>query len=88
MWDRVVKRLFSAVLKAYRRRAMLCELEGLDDRMLKDIGLSRSELPAAVEHCLAGIAYPRARAFASTLSAGGQQMPGRNDNRSDVRPAA
>jgi uncharacterized protein YjiS (DUF1127 family) len=47
--------LAKRVLRAHRRRAALRELEALDDRMLKDIGLSRGSIPCAIERMLTGI---------------------------------
>ena len=44
-----VKGLFSGLAEAHRRRAAYAELNGLDDRMLRDLGLSRGELWAAVD---------------------------------------
>jgi uncharacterized protein YjiS (DUF1127 family) len=42
--------LFGAVHRYLRYRAQLLSMETLDDRMLNDIGLSRSDLSAAVWH--------------------------------------
>ena len=44
-----VKGLFAGWVEAYRRRAAYDELNSLDDRMLRDLGLSRGELWSAVE---------------------------------------
>lgn len=41
-------RLWSHLRSALRRRAAVAELSALDDRMLADIGLTRSEIRAAV----------------------------------------
>lgn len=48
-----------AVRRYVRMRRALAELRGLDDRMLKDIGLSRSTLHAAAleVHGFAGIGH-------------------------------
>jgi uncharacterized protein YjiS (DUF1127 family) len=40
--------LGAAVVAARRRRAMLQVLHGLDDRMLRDIGLMRGEIEPGV----------------------------------------
>ena len=43
-----VARLFASVRAAHRRRVAMAELRALDNRMLADIGISRSEIRAAV----------------------------------------
>lgn len=43
-----IARLWGHVRWALRRRAAVAELSALDDRMLADIGLSRSQIHAAV----------------------------------------
>jgi uncharacterized protein YjiS (DUF1127 family) len=89
MWYRLLRPLFAAPLRAYRRRAMLHELEALDDRMLKDIGLSRSDLPAAVDRSLNGVILPAGRlAGASPLLREARPARGGNDNRGRARTAA
>ena len=47
------RRMAKSVRTAQRRRAAINELERLDDRILADIGLSRSQIPFAVERQLA-----------------------------------
>lgn len=44
----VLRRLAARFNEARRRRAALRELAGLDDRTLRDMGLTRSELDSAV----------------------------------------
>jgi uncharacterized protein YjiS (DUF1127 family) len=43
-----IARLWGHIRRALRRRAAVAELSALDDRMLADIGLSRSQIHAAV----------------------------------------
>ena len=43
------KRAIASVVAASRRRAAIRELQGWDDRLLKDIGISRGEIAAAVD---------------------------------------
>ena len=45
-------KLLHAVRRWYRRRTAIRELYALDDRLLEDIGISRSEIVAAVEGAL------------------------------------
>jgi uncharacterized protein YjiS (DUF1127 family) len=47
------KRLFATMRHAHQRRATIRELEQLPDRILADIGIARSQIPAAVEDILA-----------------------------------
>jgi uncharacterized protein YjiS (DUF1127 family) len=42
-------------VRAHRRRTALRELEALDDRMLKDIGLTRGAIPYEIDRALRGI---------------------------------
>jgi len=43
-------RVTRAMAKRRRQRRAIAELERLDDRLLKDIGISRSEIPYVVGH--------------------------------------
>lgn len=52
-------RALAAKFQAWqRKRAAYEELMALDDRMLKDIGISRTEIPAALEGDVRGGARP------------------------------
>jgi uncharacterized protein YjiS (DUF1127 family) len=44
----VVGRVLAGLARARRRRAAIDELSGLDSRTLKDIGLSRGDIPSVV----------------------------------------
>lgn len=63
--------LWSHIRTALRRRAAVAELNALDDRMLADIGLSRSEIRAAVDS---------AAGFGPDLPAGPGVAKSFNDN--------
>jgi len=49
---RAGRNVASGVVTARRRRGAIRELHALDDRMLKDIGLSRGEIPYLVDQML------------------------------------
>ncbi len=42
-------RAIASVVAASRRRAAIRQLQSWDDRLLKDIGISRGEIPAVVD---------------------------------------
>jgi uncharacterized protein YjiS (DUF1127 family) len=44
----LLRRIAERIGESFRRRAAAAELMALDDRLLADIGLSRSDIPAAV----------------------------------------
>lgn len=48
-WLTGFDRLKARAAAAYRRAAAIAELERLDDRTLRDMGLARTEIPAAVD---------------------------------------
>lgn len=43
------RRWLSAISRQWRRRSMIAALESLDDRLLRDIGLHRSDIPRVVD---------------------------------------
>jgi uncharacterized protein YjiS (DUF1127 family) len=43
-------RFIAGIVKEHRSRRAISELERLDDRLLRDIGLLRSDIPFAVRH--------------------------------------
>lgn len=45
-----VDRIWSIIARSYKIRRTHNMLSDLDDRMLKDIGITRSEIPAAAYH--------------------------------------
>jgi uncharacterized protein YjiS (DUF1127 family) len=47
-----VRRIVSGVISDQRRRAAIRQLQALDDLLLKDIGISRSDIPFVVERQL------------------------------------
>lgn len=63
--------LWGHIRTALRRRAAVAELNALDDRMLADIGLSRSQIHAAVDS---------ARGFGPDLPVGPGVTMSLNDN--------
>lgn len=50
---------------AFRRAAAIAELERLDDRTLRDMGLTRTEIPAAVDGDIYRPLLPRAESVAN-----------------------
>lgn len=56
--------LWRQVLSWRRRRAAIAQLRGLDDAALKDIGLHRSGIEAAVVNSSTIVEYPPRQAFA------------------------
>jgi uncharacterized protein YjiS (DUF1127 family) len=66
-----IANLWGHVRRALRRRKAVAELSALDDRMLADIGLSRSQIRAAVDS---------AAGFGPDLLVGPGVTRSRNDN--------
>ena len=78
-------RLWSWVLRAYRARRARAALAALDDRMLRDIGVSRHEIEG-----VAGDGAARERRRLQSLASCRQQLsrPGTCQTRNDARPAS
>ena len=69
-----LKTLFAKFAKWRRRHAAILSLESLDPRLLRDIGLERGEIPAAVDAMLAGV-DPRSTARATVHSISDGRRP-------------
>lgn len=65
----LVRMMVKRVLRAHRRRVARRELESLDDRMLKDIGLSRGSILYETERVWTGIGGPEPSLVRSTREA-------------------
>jgi uncharacterized protein YjiS (DUF1127 family) len=80
----VVARALAGLARARRRRAAIDELSGLDSRTLKDIGLSRGDIPSVVSELLDSAPRTRVRTVARKPAAVRAQAaptpPARNEN--------
>ena len=90
MWIDLLRGLVLAYKRWQQRRTTLFQLQSLDDRMLRDIGLHRMELSSVVEESLSGSNVPpwlrrRARLNANT---GTSCSAPRRDPRPDYQSAA
>ena len=79
-------RAVASLARARRRRAAINELAALDDRNLKDIGLSRGDIPSVVSELLDSAPRTRIRTLprqhAAASAAGVAHTPAAgNDNR-------
>ncbi len=70
-----------ALQRSHRRRVGYRELMALDDRLLRDIGLRRDQIPAAVEESLWNQPGP-AEAYVATVA--GRPSDAANDDRPDL----
>jgi uncharacterized protein YjiS (DUF1127 family) len=86
---RAGRSIVSGVVTAQRRRAALHEMQGLDDRMLKDIGISRGDIPFVVERQLAAARTASAgSATACDIAAFPDRQAAAASPRALLRPAA
>lgn len=63
------RRIAQAVVSAYQRRKRMSELDALDDRTLRDIGLHRDELGSVVTELMGAAPPTRRQARPSKTSA-------------------
>jgi uncharacterized protein YjiS (DUF1127 family) len=83
---RVSRSVVGALARWHKRRATIAELSALDDRMLKDIGVSRGNIPALADGLM------RARAASTDPAgkvirqspAGPSHRPAANDDRPTI----
>ena len=81
--EQVVAGSFDFLHLAYRRRKAVAELRSLSDRLLADIGISRSDIPSVVDDMLRetpGTAKPLTSVRLGAMPSG--------DNANDDRPKA
>ena len=87
--ERAGRTIFSGMITAHQRRAAMRQLEVLDDRILKDIGISRSDIPFLVERQFS--AEPTARSGSGTeceITTLGDRKTVHASPRAVLRPAA
>lgn len=60
MWMTTVVKLFAKIRRWHARRSAIAALAALDDRLLKDIGLRRSEIRRVVDSQLGALTAPPA----------------------------
>jgi uncharacterized protein YjiS (DUF1127 family) len=65
-----IRGVVRAVVLWFRRRAAVARLQRLDDRMLKDIGITRGEIDQAVRGC--DVAYRRSTPKSASVRSCGQ----------------
>ena len=73
-----------------QRRAWIGKLNGLNDHLLRDIGLARHEIPGHVNRHIGGVAVPSARPapvgyIGRSVRAAGRWLRARRDARSTAR---
>ena len=89
MWIDLLRGLVLAYKRWQQRRTTLFQLQSLDDRMLRDIGLHRMELSSVVEESLAGSTVPPWLRRRSRLNAHSDDaLTPQCDRRPDLRSAA
>ena len=73
-----------ALQRWHRRRVTYRELMALNDRLLRDIGLRRDQIPAAVEGLLRNESNPVAKPQAYVATVAGRPSDAANDDRPDL----
>jgi uncharacterized protein YjiS (DUF1127 family) len=73
-----------ALRRSDRRRVGYRELMALDDRLLRDIGLHRDQIPAAVKGLLRNESNPVAKPQAYVATVAGRPSDAANDDRPDL----
>ena len=73
-----------ALQRWHRRRVTYRELMALDDRLLRDIGLRRDQIPAAVEGLWRNESNPVAKRQAYVATVAGRPSDAANDDRPDL----
>jgi uncharacterized protein YjiS (DUF1127 family) len=87
--ERAGRRIVSGVISDQRRRAAIRQLQALDDLLLKDIGISRSDIPFVVEQQLsAQRAVPAGLAKGCEITAFPDRQATAASPRVLLRPAA
>ena len=64
-WQRIVQSIAEAAARARRQRKLMCELEELDDHMLHDIGVHRTEIGSVVAEVIGAAPATRRRVMRS-----------------------
>ncbi len=73
-----------ALQRWHRRRVTYRELMALNDRLLRDIGLRRDQIPAAVEGLWRNESNPVAKPQAYVATVAGRPSDAANDDRPDL----
>ncbi len=73
-----------ALQRWHRRRVTYRELMALDDRLLRDIGLRRDQIPAAVDGLWRHESNPVAKPQAYVATVAGRPLDAANDDKADL----